>query len=106
MWIRLLFTLWMAAAVGGADPLLTPEVPAWARDAVYMLREKGIFSAGMTPHRALARSEMMPLLDSWLEQESRAYEGLAPRSELDELRVWLKSLQDQSEQLQQRVDSL
>lgn len=106
MFIRWLFWLWAAGAACGADPLLTPEVPLWARDAVFTLRERGIFSAGMSPHQALARSEMMPLLESWLQQESRLDSALSPRNELDELRLWLKSLQKQSESLQQRVDSL
>ncbi len=98
----------LAACCGslGAEPLLTPQVPGWAQDAVHTLRERGLFSAGMTPHQALSRSEMMPVLEGWLEWERRRQQPLAPRAELEEVRSWLKSMQQETEALQQRVDSL
>jgi hypothetical protein len=105
-YLRLLLLVCCSFGALGAEPLLTPQVPGWAQDAVHTLRERGLFSAGMTPHQALCRSEMMPVLEGWLERESRHQQSLAPRSDLEEVRAWLRSLQQETERLEQRVDSL
>lgn len=94
------------ASSAGAAPLMTEEYPLWVRDAVLILREKGLVSAGSLPHQAINRREMTPLLQRWLEVQDKEMAPFASREELGEIRLLLEALQADVDKMSDRIEPM
>lgn len=101
----LLFGLGLFSSAG-AGPLMTEEYPLWVRDAVLILREKGLVSAGSLPHQTMNRRELTPLFQRWLEVQDKETAPFASREELGEIRLLLETLQADVDKMSDRIEPL
>jgi len=93
-------------ACASAGPLMTEEYPMWVQDAVRSLRAQGLISAGCLPAQALARSDMMPLLQKFVELQQEQLQPYAGKNDLSEIRALLESLLESTADLERRTQDV